>query len=139
MHRHAEALERTQEALNSVGQLVGGRRERHQGRPDHEEGEADRHLDGKGEALSGYFQKADTENHLARSQEQVEGHGDQEKDQDRAHAAHNIADRNIREYDHCREKDSCDDISRKAVHHKKRNDIHQSPHELDTGIQAVEQ
>ncbi len=132
-------LKRSQEALQRIRQLRRRRGQRHDRRAQDQKAQSHCHLDGKGQALFGDLKDASLPDHFTRRQEKIEHHCDQKKEYDRLHTSDNVSERYIGEHDHHREKQACQQISGKRVHHKQRDQIDKGSHKLHSGIESVQQ
>ena len=138
MHRHMDLLEGPHEALQRVCQLCRRGRQGHDRGAQDQKTQSQCHLDGKREALFGHLEEAKLPDHFAGRQKQVEAHGDHKEKEDRLHAPHDIAEGDVGELDHSRQKQRGKQIADPGIHHKECDQVGKCANEFHSGIQPVQ-
>ena len=137
MNRHADLVQRAEQSLQTICQLVRCGRQRHNRRSDHKINKTDRHSSCKNKPFFCYLDDSETPQHFARRQNNIEHNRDQKDHNDSFQTLEHEFHRNLGNRDHGNQKYGRNCISQKSMEQEHRDQKSQSSQKFRPGIQSV--
>ena len=95
MHRHMELIQRAEQTLQSVSQLIRCGGQRHNGRTNYQVNQSDRHSASQHQAFLCHLNKTKLPHYLTRSQDHIKKYGDQKQHENGLQTFKNKLHRNL--------------------------------------------
>ena len=137
MYRHPDLVQRTEQSLQTICQLIRRGSQCHDGRSDHKVNKTDRHSSCKNKAFPCDLDDPETPQHFARRQDDIEHNRDQKDHNDSLQTLEHEFHRNLGYCDHGYQKCCCHRISEKCMKQEHRDQKSQSSQKFGPWVQSM--